>query len=145
MVVSCSAIENPKSKISYLCPMEEPIRIDKFLWSVRIYATRSLATEACKKGHVAIGGMTVKPARAVKAGETILVRKNPVTYTYKVLELLGKRVGAKLVPVYVEDLTTEEELRKLDVNYTGSLFTRDRGAGRPTKKDRRDIGKVTEW
>ena len=125
--------------------MDEPIRIDKYLWSVRVYATRSLATEECKKGRVTIGGVAVKPSRVVKAGETILVRKNPVTYTYRVIELLGKRVGAKLVPVYMEDLTTEEELRKLDVNYTGSLFTRDRGAGRPTKKDRRDIGRVTEW
>jgi ribosome-associated heat shock protein Hsp15 len=125
--------------------MDEPIRIDKYLWSVRIYATRSLATEECKKGRVTIGGVVVKPSRVVKVGETILVRKNPVTYTYRIVELLGKRVGAKLVPLYMEDMTSEEELRKLDVNYTGSLFTRDRGAGRPTKKDRRDIGKVTEW
>ena len=125
--------------------MDEPIRIDKFLWSVRIYATRSLATEECKKGRVTIGDVAVKPSRVAKVGETILVRKNPVTYTYRIVELLGKRVGAKLVPLYLEDLTPEEELRKLDVNYTGSLFTRDRGAGRPTKKDRRDIGRVTEW
>jgi ribosome-associated heat shock protein Hsp15 len=125
--------------------MDEPIRIDKFLWSVRIYATRSLATEECKKGRVTIGDVAVKPSRVAKVGETILVRKNPVTYTYRIVELLGKRVGAKLVPLYLEDLTPEEELRKLDVSYTGSLFTRDRGAGRPTKKDRRDIGRVTEW
>jgi ribosome-associated heat shock protein Hsp15 len=125
--------------------MDEPIRIDKYLWSVRIYATRSLATEECKKGRVTIGNVAVKPSRVAKVGETILVRKNPVTYTYRILELLGKRVGAKLVPLYLEDLTPEEELRKLDVSYTGSLFTRDRGAGRPTKKDRRDIGRVTEW
>jgi ribosome-associated heat shock protein Hsp15 len=125
--------------------MDEPIRIDKYLWSVRIYATRSLATEECKKGRVTIGDVAVKPSRVAKVGETILVRKNPVTYTYRIVELLGKRVGAKLVPLYLEDLTPEEELRKLDVSYTGSLFTRDRGAGRPTKKDRRDIGRVTEW
>jgi ribosome-associated heat shock protein Hsp15 len=125
--------------------MDEPIRIDKWLWSVRVYATRSLATEECKKGRVTIGGVAVKPSRVVRVGETILVRKNPVTHTYRILELLGKRVGAKLVPVYMEDLTPEEELRKLDADYTGSLFARDRGAGRPTKKDRRDIGRVTEW
>jgi len=125
--------------------MDEPIRIDKYLWSVRVYATRSLATEECKKGRITIGGVAVKPSRVVKVGETILVRKNPVTHTYRVIELLGKRVGAKLVFLYLEDLTTEEELRKLDVNYSGSLFTRDRGAGRPTKKDRREIGRVTEW
>lgn len=125
--------------------MDESIRIDKWLWSVRVYATRSLSTEECKKGRVTIGGLVVKPSRVVKIGETILVRKNPVTYSYKVIELLGKRVGAKLVPAYMEDHTPEEELRKLDENYGGALFTRDRGAGRPTKKDRRDIGKVTDW
>jgi ribosome-associated heat shock protein Hsp15 len=125
--------------------MEDSIRIDKWLWSVRVYATRSLATEECKKGRVTIGGVTVKPSRVVKVGETILVRKNPVTYTYRVVELLGKRVGAKLVPSYMADLTPEEELRKLEDNQGGALFTRDRGAGRPTKKDRRDIGKVTDW
>lgn len=122
--------------------MEEAIRIDKYLWSVRIYATRSLATEACRKGHIILGGITVKPSRIVKIGEVILVKKNPVTYAYRVIALLGKRVGAKLVPDYLEDITPAEELQKLDADYTGSLFTRDRGAGRPTKKDRRDIGRV---
>ena len=125
--------------------MDETIRIDKWLWSVRVYATRSLATEECKKGRVTIGGVAVKPSRAVKIGEIILVRKNPVTYSYRVIELLGKRVGAKLVPTYMEDLTPAEELKKLDEAQGGALFTRDRGAGRPTKKDRRDIGKVTDW
>ncbi len=125
--------------------MDEQIRIDKFLWSVRVFATRSLATEECKKGRVTIGGIAVKAARVVKAGEIILVRKNPVTYSYRVLELLGKRVGAKLVNQYIEDLTPPEELLKLDPDHGGSLFTRDRGAGRPTKKDRRDIGRVIEW
>ncbi|MEI6277543.1 MAG: S4 domain-containing protein [Prolixibacteraceae bacterium] len=125
--------------------MDEPIRIDKWLWSVRVYATRSLATEECKKGRVTIGGMAVKPSRVIKVGETILVRKNPVTYSYRVVEILGKRVGAKLVPQYMEDLTSPEELKKLEDNQGGALFMRDRGAGRPTKKDRRDIGKVTDW
>jgi ribosome-associated heat shock protein Hsp15 len=122
--------------------MEEPIRIDKYLWSVRIYATRSLATEECKKGRISIGGIAVKPSRAVKIGEIILVRKNPVTYSYRVIELLGKRVGAKLVADYLEDMTPEEELKKLDPTQGGALFMRDRGAGRPTKKDRRDIERV---
>ena len=124
---------------------DNTIRIDKFLWSVRIYHTRSIATEECKKGRVTIGGIAVKPSRAVKAGEVILVRKNPVTYSYRVIELLGKRVGAKLVPVHIEDLTPPEELNKLDVTQGGALFMRDRGAGRPTKKERRDIGRVTDW
>ena len=125
--------------------MDELIRIDKFLWSVRVYATRSLATEECKKGRITIGGVTVKAARIVKAGDVILVRKNPVTYSYRVLELLGKRVGAKLVGQYVEDITPPEELQKLDDTNGGALFSRDRGAGRPTKKDRRDIGRVINW
>ncbi len=125
--------------------MDETIRIDKWLWSVRVYSTRSLATEECKKGRVTIGGVAVKPSRTVKVGETILVKKNPVTYSYRVIGLLGKRVGAKLVPVYLEDLTPAEELKKLDETQGGALFIRDRGAGRPTKKDRRDIGRVTDW
>lgn len=79
--------------------MDEDIRIDKFLWSVRVYATRSLATDECKKGRITIGGVAVKPSRVVKIGDEILVRKNPVTYSYRVKELLGKRVGAKLVPI----------------------------------------------
>ncbi len=125
--------------------MDETIRIDKWLWSVRVYATRSLATEECKKGRITIGGIAAKPSRVVKKGELILVRKNPVTYTFRVIELLGKRVGAKLVPEYLEDLTSPEELKKLDMAEGGALFIRDRGAGLPTKKDRRDIDKVTEW
>lgn len=125
--------------------MDELIRIDKFLWSVRVYATRSLATEECKKGRIIIGGVTVKAARVVKIGDVILVRKNPVTYSYRVLEILGKRVGAKLVAQYVEDITSAEELQKLDDSNGGALFLRDRGAGRPTKKDRRDIGRVINW
>ncbi len=125
--------------------MDESVRIDKYLWSVRVYATRSLATEECKKGRVTIGGVAVKPSRVVKTGEIILVRKNPVTYSYRVIELLGKRVGAKLVPTYMEDITTAEELQKQDITQGGALFIRDRGAGRPTKKDRRDIGRVTDW
>jgi ribosome-associated heat shock protein Hsp15 len=125
--------------------MDESVRIDNYLWSVRVYATRSLATEECKKGKVTIDGMTVKPARIVKVGEIILVRKNPVIYSYRVKEILGKRVGAKLVAEYIEDITSAEELQKLDVTQGGALFFRDRGAGRPTKKDRRDIGRVIEW
>lgn len=125
--------------------MDESVRIDKYLWSVRVYATRSLATEECKKGKVTIGGIAVKPARVVKVGDTILVRKNPVIYSYRVKEILGKRVGAKLVADYLEDITPAEELLKLDVTQGGALYMRDRGAGRPTKKDRRDIGRVIEW
>lgn len=124
--------------------MDEDIRIDKFLWSVRVYATRSLATDECKKGRITIGGVAVKPSRVVKIGDEILVRKNPVTYSYRIKELLGKRVGAKLVPDYINDITPAAELEKLNPDHGGALFMRDRGAGRPTKKDRRDIDRMLE-
>ena len=111
-------------------------RIDKFLWSVRIYKTRAMASEACKKGRVMIGDMSVKPSRSIKPGETFTVRKAPVNYTYKVLDPIQKRVGAKLVEQYMVDVTPPEELEKLTMK-DDFYVSRDRGAGRPTKKERR--------
>ena len=111
-------------------------RIDKFLWAVRIYKTRALASEACKKGRVMIGDMSVKPSRSIKPGETITVRKAPVNYAYKVLDPIQKRVGAKLVEQYMVDVTPQEELNKLTMK-DDFYISRDRGAGRPTKKERR--------
>jgi ribosome-associated heat shock protein Hsp15 len=116
--------------------MDEP-RIDKYLWAIRVFKTRSEATEACKGGKVKVAGIPAKPSRAVQAGEVIQVRKGLVTYTYKVLRPLENRVGAKLVPDYAENLTPEEELEKLKAPVESFFVTRDRGAGRPTKKDRR--------
>jgi ribosome-associated heat shock protein Hsp15 len=111
-------------------------RIDKYLWAVRIYKTRALATEECRKGRVMVGDMPAKPSRSVRAGEIITVRKTPVNYAYKVLEPIQKRVGAKLVEQYMVDVTPAEELEKL--NQQDTFFVkRDRGAGRPTKKERR--------
>jgi ribosome-associated heat shock protein Hsp15 len=125
--------------------MEEPVRIDKWLWAVRLFKTRTLATEECKKGRVTIEGISVKPSRLPKIGDIIKVRKNPVTYSYKVLGITGKRVGAKLVHEFVLDMTPPEELKILEMRQQMNSFERDRGTGRPTKKDRRDLDRLQDW
>ena len=119
--------------------MEEAVRIDKWLWAVRLFKSRSLATEECKKGHIIIDGISVKPSRIPKVGDVIQVKKNPVTFSYKVIGILGKRVSAQLAAAYVEDVTPPEVLKVLEIRKQMSNFERDRGTGRPTKKDRRDI------
>jgi ribosome-associated heat shock protein Hsp15 len=116
-------------------------RIDKFLWAVRTYKTRSLATDACKKGRIIMEGNPVKPSREVKIGDIILVRKLPVIYTLKVRKLLENRVSAQRVPEFIENLTSVEELAKLNVRET-VFYAREKGAGRPTKRDRRLLDKV---
>ena len=125
--------------------MDEPVRIDKWLWAVRLFKTRTLATEECKKGRVTIDGISVKPSRIHKPGDIIKVRKNPVTYSYKVIAITGKRVGAKLVHEFSLDITPPEELKILEMKQLMGSFDRDRGTGRPTKKDRRDIDRLQEW
>src|SRR5512145_194807 len=120
------------------------IRIDKYLWAVRIFKTRTLATEACDKGRVLIGDINVKPSRNVKTGEIITVKKPPVVHTYKVLALLNNRLSAEKVKDYVVELTTEEELQKYQIMRAGAFVVRDRGAGRPTKKERRQLDKLTD-
>lgn len=117
----------------------DEVRIDKYLWSIRVYKTRSEATDACKGGKVRINGGDTKPSKTVKVGDTVVARKGAVTYTYKVLQLVDKRQGAKLVPVYAENLTPPEELAKLRAPVETFFLKRDRGAGRPTKKDRRQM------
>jgi ribosome-associated heat shock protein Hsp15 len=112
------------------------IRIDKWLWAVRIYKTRSLATDACNIGRVIINGKPVKPSHDVKPGEIIFVRKLPLIYTLQVKALTSNRLPAQRVKEFVDDLTSPEELEKLKINET-VFFKRDRGTGRPTKKDRR--------
>ena len=114
-------------------------RIDKYLWAIRAFKTRSDATEACKGGRVKVANANAKPSRAVSAGDVIQVRKGAVTFTYKVLRPLDNRVGAKLVPDYAENLTPESEMQKLRAPVETFFVTRDRGAGRPTKRDRREI------
>ena len=115
------------------------VRIDKYLWPIRVFKTRSEATDACKGGKIRVNGADTKPSKMVKVGDTIVARKGAVTYTYKVLELIDKRQGAKLVPNYAENLTPPEELAKLRAPIETFFLKRDRGAGRPTKKDRRQM------
>lgn len=117
----------------------DAVRIDKFLWAIRVYKTRTDATEACKGSKVTLNGVDVKPSREVKVGDRIGVRKGPVSYTFKVLAPLEKRVGAKDVAAYAENLTPQSELDKLHAPVETFFIRRDRGAGRPTKKDRREM------
>lgn len=117
----------------------EEVRIDKYLWAIRVYKTRTDATDACKGGKVRLNGGDVKPAKTVRPGDVVSARKGAVTYTYKVLEVLDKRQGAKLVPRFAENLTPQEELDKLRAPVETFFLKRDRGAGRPTKKDRRQM------
>ena len=124
--------------------MATSVRIDKYLWAVRLYKTRTLATEACRKGKVNVDDMPAKPSRMVSAGDVIEVRKMPVTYSYRVLEPIEKRVGAKIVDTYVEDITPEEELHKLEMQ-DDFFVKRDKGTGRPTKKDRRLLDDLQDF
>ena len=114
-------------------------RIDKYLWAIRAFKTRTDATDACKGGKVKVAGVNAKPSKEVKPGDVLTVKKGSVTYTYKVLQPLERRVGAKLVPEFALNLTPEAELEKLRAPVETFFITRDRGAGRPTKKDRREI------
>ena len=125
--------------------MGQGVRIDKWLWAVRIFKTRSQATEACKKGHITIGDSIVKASREVQVGEIIKVRKSPITKSFKVLALSGKRMGAKLVDNFVEDVTPPEEIELLEMQKHMRWSTREKGTGRPTKKDRRDLDDFFEW
>ena len=117
--------------------MEE--RVDKYLFAMRIYKTRSIAADACKKGRVKMNGAELKPSRSFHIGDIFTVRKGPITYTYKVLQLSANRLGAKLVPDYMQDLTAPDQLELLELARLAAQSGRDRGTGRPTKKDRRDI------
>ena len=106
---------------------------------MRIYKTRSMAADACKNGRVSMNGVQLKPSRTFKVGDVFHVRKGPITYTYRVLQLTENRLGAKLVPEYVQDCTAPEQLELLELARMAGNGARDRGLGRPTKKDRRDI------
>lgn len=122
----------------------EETRIDKYLWAIRVYKTRSEATDACRGGKVRLNGNDVKPSRTVKAGDVLTVRKGAVCYTYKVLAVIEKRQGARLVSQYAENLTPPEELDKLRHPVETFFLKRDPGAGRPTKKDRRQMDMLWE-
>lgn len=119
--------------------MAEGTRIDKYLWAIRVFKTRTDATDACKGGKVRLNGNDVKPSRTVACGDIINVRKGAVLYSYKVVATIEKRVGAKLVPDYAENITPQEELDKLRHPVETFFLKRDPGTGRPTKKDRRQM------
>lgn len=114
-------------------------RIDKWLWAARIFKTRTIAAEACKKGRISVNGAQVKPARMIKEGEVVQVKKPPVTYSFKVLQAIEKRIGAKLVPEVLENVTTPDQYELLEMNKISGFVGRARGTGRPTKKDRRSM------
>lgn len=115
------------------------VRIDKWLWAVRLFKTRSLATEACKKGKILINDTAVKPSRTIKIGDIIGIKQNPVLYSFKVLGLIQNRINAKLVLEYREDVTTPDQLELIELGKIAAQSGRARGAGRPTKKERREI------
>lgn len=117
--------------------MADVERIDKILWAIRVFKTRTEATDACKGGKVKIGGVNAKPSRLVKTGETVEIRKGAVQYSYRIKQLTDHRLGAKLVPDFAENLTSQSELDKLKAPVETFFLKRDRGLGRPTKKDRR--------
>lgn len=119
--------------------MAGEVRIDKWLWAVRIYKTRSQSTESCRKGHVSIGNLPVKPSRSIHIGEVVKVRKSPVVRSFRVLDLAEKRMSAKLTEDYLEDVTPPEELEIQEMQKNMRWLSRDPGTGRPTKKDRREL------
>lgn len=119
-------------------------RIDKWLWCMRVFKTRTIATEACKKGRVTINGTPVKPSRTIKIGEIIEVRKPPITYTFKVLAIPNGRLGAKLVPEYLENLTPKSQYDLLEMSRISGFVDRSKGLGRPTKREGRDLAKFRE-
>lgn len=119
-------------------------RIDKWLWAVRLFKTRGLAAEACKANRVLVNGAAVKPSREIKIGDEVSVKRLPVLYSFRVLELVTNRQPAKNVTIYRQDITPPEELAKLEMMAAGAFGVRDRGMGRPTKKDRRDIEEMLD-
>ncbi|MDG5799671.1 S4 domain-containing protein [Marinilabiliaceae bacterium ANBcel2] len=115
------------------------VRIDKFLWAVRLFKTRSLAAEACKKRQVTVDNSYVKPSRTIKPGETISIKEPPIEKQYKIINTAEKRMGAKLTPGYIEEITPESDLEILKMRRLANKMNRPKGMGRPTKKERRDL------
>jgi ribosome-associated heat shock protein Hsp15 len=120
------------------------IRIDKFLWAVRVFRTRTMAADACSKGQVTINHIPVKPSHHVKIGEIVMVKKPPIVHSYNVLKVLQNRLPAAKVKEYIEEITPDEEFYKLEVSRLQKNALRDHGTGRPTKKERRQIDKLHE-
>lgn len=124
--------------------MDENVRIDKWLWAVRVFKTRSDAAEACRSNRVLINDAYTKPSRDIKAGDVVSVRKLPVTWSFRVLQPISSRQPAKNVPMYAENITPQEELDKLNVPRETVFIQRDRGTGRPTKKERRELDGIMD-
>lgn len=120
------------------------VRIDRWLWAVRIFKTRTIAAEACKKNRISVGGSSAKPSKMIKIGDVIEVKKPPVTFSFEVLDVTEKRMGAKLVPGFAKNVTSPEEMEILKMNRLSGFVDRARGTGRPTKKDRRELVDFTE-
>lgn len=120
------------------------IRVDKWLWAVRVFKTRTVATDACKKGRVSVGDTIVKPSRTIKPGDIVKVRKPPVTYSFEVLAVTQNRLGAKLVPEYMRNVTPASELHLLDMVKISGFIDRRKGLGRPTKREGRKLNEFTE-
>ena len=123
--------------------MPKEVRIDKWIWAMRIFKTRTIAAEACKKGRVMVGDVAVKPSRTVKPGDIVSVRKPPVTYSFRVKAVTEKRLGAKLVPDYMENITPQSQLDLLDVIKISGFIDRRKGLGRPTKREGRQLEEFT--
>ena len=128
----------------YLLLAMDDVRIDKWLWAVRIFKTRTVASDACKKGRVMIDNISVKPSRTVRVGDIVQVRKPPITFLFRVLDLSDKRMNAKLVPKFMENVTPPEQYELLELNKISGFVDRQRGTGRPTKKERRDLEQFTD-
>ncbi len=124
--------------------MSADVRIDKYLWSIRVYKTRSDAAEACKTGKVTVNGAEAKSSKVIKERDRITVRKGPIRYEYLVVTPIDKRQGAPLVSNYVTNITPQSELDKLNAPKEMVFMQRDRGAGRPTKRDRREIDELLD-
>lgn len=120
------------------------VRIDKWLWAVRLFKTRSLAIETCKKGRIMMNDVQVKPSRMIKRGDVIQIKKTPIIYSFEVIALTEKRMGAKLVPEFMKDVTPASEYQILEQVKASGFVDRSKGMGRPTKKDRRDLEQFTE-
>lgn len=123
---------------------EKEERVDKWLWAMRVFKTRTIATEACKKGRVSIGGVTVKPSRTIKSGDVVDVRKPPITYSFRVKEVTGNRLGAKLVPEYLENITPQSQYDMLEMTRISGFVDRRKGLGRPTKRESRELSRFKE-
>lgn len=124
--------------------MKTEVRIDKWLWAVRLFKTRSLAAEACKKGKVLIKGVEAKPSRNLKVGDVVCVKRNPVFFSFEVIGLAENRMGARLVPEYMKNVTTPDQLELFELAKIAAQNNRERGTGRPTKKERRDLDEFFE-